>query len=208
MLHCSKAARVRRACGAHAHALEGAIFGPFAQENSDMSSRPKTIEATGAIENQTASVAEKGFEETVSGLKDGMAKATAGFADTQAKVKEGMEKAMKTAEEIMAFSQGNAEALMKSGQIWTAGVQDIGKQIAANAQASYEETMSTFKALSSVRSLKDAFDLQASLARTTIEKAMTESGKLTDASMKLTEQVMAPLTARFSLAMEKFAKSA
>jgi phasin family protein len=173
-----------------------------------MSSKPKTIEATAAIEDQTATVAGKGFEATVSGLKDGMAKAATGLADTQAKVKEGMEKAMKTAEDLVAFSQGNAEAMIKSGQIWTAGVQDIGKLIAANAQASFDETMSTFKALSSARSLKDAFELQSSLARSTIEKAMAESGKLTDASLKLTEQVMAPLTARFSLAMEKFAKSA
>ena len=105
--------------------------------------------------------ATRGFETTVSGLKDGMTQAAAGFADTQAKVKEGMEKAMKTAEELMAFSQGNLEAMVKSGQIWAAGVQDIGKQIAANAQASFDETMSTFKAMSSVKSLKDAFDLQA-----------------------------------------------
>ena len=47
-----------------------------------------------------------------------------------------------------------------------------------------------------MRSLKDAFDLQASLARSTLEKTMAESGKLTDASMKLTEQALAPLTAR------------
>ena len=72
-----------------------------------------------------------------------------------------MEKAMKTAEELVAFSQGNVEAMVKSGQIWAAGVQDISKQIAATAQASFDETMSTFKALSSVKSLKDAFDLQA-----------------------------------------------
>ena len=85
-------------------------------------------------------------------------------------------------------------------------MQDIGKLMAANAQASFDETMSTFKALSSAKSLKDAFDLQASLARTTIEKTLAESGKLTDASMKLTEQTLAPLTARVSLAMEKFAK--
>jgi phasin family protein len=87
-------------------------------------------------------------------------------------------------------------------------VQDIGKLMASTAQASFEDTMSTFKAMSSVKSLKDAFDLQAGLARSTLEKTVSESGKLTDASMKLTEQAMAPLTARFSLAMEKFAKAA
>jgi phasin family protein len=179
-----------------------------------MTMKPKPIEAPATpvmIEDQSARVqgAEtQGFESTVSGLKDGMARAASGLANTQAKVKEGMEKAMKTAEEIVAFSQGNLEAMVKSGQIWVAGVQDIGRQIAATAQASVDDTLSTFKAMSSAKSLKDAFDLQASLARATLEKTMSESGKLTDASVKLTEQVMAPLTNRFSVAVEKFGKVA
>jgi hypothetical protein len=59
-----------------------------------------------------------------------------------------------------------------------------------------------------VKSLKDAIDLQTSFARATLEKTLAESGKLTDASMKLTEQTLAPITARVSLAVEKFAKSA
>jgi hypothetical protein len=59
-----------------------------------------------------------------------------------------------------------------------------------------------------VKSLKDAFDLQANLARSTMEKTLAESGKLTDASLKLTEQTLAPITARVSLAVEKFAKTA
>jgi phasin family protein len=173
-----------------------------------MANQPKVIEASIAIADQTAQAAERGFGSTVSGLKDGMTQAAAGLADTQAKVKERMDKAMKTAEEMMAFSQGNLEAMVRAGQIWAAGVQDIGKLMASTAQASFEDTMSTFKAMSSVKSLKDAFDLQAGLARSTLEKTVSESGKLTDASMKLTEQAMAPLTARFSLAMEKFAKAA
>jgi phasin family protein len=173
-----------------------------------MTMRPKTIEAAATAETQMADVAGKGFEATVSSLKDGMTQATAGFADTQAKVKQGMEKAMRTAEELVAFGQGNVEAMVRSSQIWAAGLQDISKLIAANAQASFDETMSTFKALSSAKSLKDAFELQASLARTTIEKTLAESGKLTDVSMKLTEQTLAPLTARVSLAVEKFTKVA
>src|ERR1700761_8158041 len=125
-----------------------------------MTSKPKMIEGPAMIEEQAADAASKGFESTVSGLKDGMTRAAAGFADTQAKVKEGMEKAMKTAEELMAFSQGNLEAMVRSGQIWAAGVQDIGKQMAALSQASFDETLSTFKALTGAKSLKDAFDLQ------------------------------------------------
>jgi phasin family protein len=137
-----------------------------------------------------------------------VAKATAGIETTHASVKQGMEKAMKTAEEFVAFGQGNMEAFVKSGQIWAAGVQDLSKHVAATAQATFEESMSTFKALTSVKSLKDAMDLQASFARSALEKTMSESGKLTDASMKLTEQALAPITARVTLAVEKFAKSA
>ena len=142
-----------------------------------MTIKPKTMEAAAAAEETVASGAGKGFETTVSGLKDGMSKAAAGLTETQAKVKEGMDKAMKTAEELMAFGQGNLEAMVKSGQVWAAGVQDIGKQMAATAQASMDETMSTFKALSSVRSIKDAFDLQASFARAALEKTLAEFGQ-------------------------------
>lgn len=153
-----------------------------------------------------APVVSKGIEMAVSNLKEGAAKAAAGFGETQAKVKEGMDKAMKTAEEFVAFGQGNMEALMRSGQIWSAGMQELSRQMAATAQASIEETVSTFKALSGVKSLKDAMDLQATLARSTMEKTFSESGKLTDASFKLAEQTLAPLTARMTLAVEKFAK--
>ena len=170
--------------------------------------KAKTIEAASAAEEAVTGVASKGLDTAVAGLKDGMAKAAAGITETQAKMKEGVEKAMKTAEELVAFNQGNVEAMVKSGQIWTAGMQDIGKQMAATAQASFDETLSTFKALTSVKSLKDAFDLQASFARAAMEKTLAESGKLTDASLKLTEQTLAPLTARMSLAVEKFAKTA
>jgi phasin family protein len=169
-----------------------------------MTSKAKTTDATQA----SAEAAAKGFDQTVASLKDGVAQATAGFAQTQAQVKEGMEKAMKTAEEMVAFGQGNLEAFTKSGQIWAAGVQDISKQFAATAQASFDETLSLFKAFGTVKSLKDAVELQSSLTRTSLEKAVAETTKLTDASLKLTEQALAPISARVTLAIEKFSKAA
>jgi phasin family protein len=141
-------------------------------------------------------------------MNAGIAKATAGFEATQAKMKEGVEKAMKTAEEFVTFSRGNLEAVMKSSQIWATGVQDLSKHFAAAAQASLNDSMSAFKALTSAKSLKDAFELQSSFARAALEKSLAESGKLTDASFKLTEQALAPITARVTVAVEKFAKAA
>jgi phasin family protein len=144
--------------------------------------KTKLIETTPVI----APLGGKTIDATVTELKDGIAQATTqattGAEATQAKMKEGVVKAMKTAEELVAFSQGNVEALMKCSQIWAAGMQDLSKHFAAAAQASLDESMSAFKALTSVKSLKDAFELQSSFARTALEKSMAESGKLTDAS--------------------------
>ena len=168
-----------------------------------MAKTPMQITEAVTAANEAAT---NGMDQTVATLKDGMAKAAAGFEQTQAKVKESMAKAMKTAEEVVAFGQGNIEAYIKSSQILAAGMQEMQKKFAASAQISFEETVSTMKALTSCKSLKDAFELQAGLARTAMERTISESGKLTDASFKLTEQALAPITARVTLAVEKFAK--
>jgi phasin family protein len=122
-------------------------------------------------------------------------------------MKENVEKAMKTAEEALAFNQGNMEALVKATQIYAAGFQDISKHIAAASKVSLEESMAFTKSLMGVKSVKEAVDLQTGFAKSSIEKAMTESNKLTDATVKLAEQAIAPLTARMTLAAETFGKT-
>lgn len=120
----------------------------------------------------------------------------------------GMEKIMKSTEDFIAFGQGNVEAMVKASQIWAAGVQELTKQVAAGAQANFDESVSAFKALSGAKTLKDAIDLQTGFARSAFEKSVTESGKLTDASLKLAEQALAPITARVTAAMDSIVKPA
>lgn len=111
---------------------------------------------------------------------------------------------MKTPQEYMSFGQGNLEAFMKSGQIFATGLQDLSKMLAASAQATMDETLSTFRALATVKSVKEAIDLQATLARSTMEKAMAQGGQVAETSFKLAEQTMAPIAGRVTLAVESF----
>jgi hypothetical protein len=114
----------------------------------------------------------------------------------------------KTTEQITSFSQGNVEAIMRSGQVWAAGCQAISKTMATTAQVHFDQTMSTWKALMTVKSLGEAMDLRASLTHAPFETAFAEAGKLTDASMRLAEQTMAPIVERCRLAAEKFTRPA
>jgi phasin family protein len=179
----------------------------MAENTTDAQTSLNEVNAAAAeVVDQTKAVSAKTFDQAVAAMKDGVSKATSTVEASQLQMKEGITKTMKTAEEVVAFSQGNVEALIKSGQIWTAGVQDISKQVASSFQASYEEAVSAFKALTSVKSLKEAVDLQVGLARSAVEKSVTESSKYTDASFKLAEQAMAPISSRVTLAVEKFSK--
>jgi phasin family protein len=143
-------------------------------------------------------------EKTVEGIKHAATTAAAGFEQAQHQVKEGIQKAVKTAEQITAFNQGNVEAFVKSSQIFTAGLTEISKLIAATTRTNIDETLAAFKALTTVKSVKEAVELQTSFARTSLEKAVSESGKITEHSLKLAEQTFAPLTARVNAAVETF----
>ena len=154
-----------------------------------------------------ADVSVKSFEKSLTAVREGIEKATKGLETSQAKLKEGVEKAVKTSEELLAFSQGNLEAFVKASQIYAAGFQDISKHVAASSKASIEDTVAFSKSLMGVKSVKEAVDLQTGFAKSSIEKAVAESNKLSDATVKLTEQTLAPLTARVTLAVETFGKT-
>ena len=114
---------------------------------------------------------------------------------------------MKSAEEMATFSQGNLEAVMRSSQIFVSGLQEMAQQAAASAQQRMEEAMNAFRAMSQVRSIKEAVELHSSFTRSSMETAVSQGGQVADATYKLAEQTMAPLTQRFSLAAETLTRA-
>jgi phasin family protein len=112
----------------------------------------------------------------------------------------------KAAEEAAEFSRGNLEAVAKATQVYVAGVQDLGKQTLAMVQGLADHTVAGAKALGTVKSLKEAAEIQATYARAALEKSFSETAKLQEAALKLAEASFAPISARMTLAVEKFSK--
>jgi phasin family protein len=129
---------------------------------------------------------------------------------TRATAGKGMEQAnraagsmFKAAEEAAEFGRGNMEAFAKSAQAYVSGVQDLSRQAMAMVQGLTDQTLEGAKALSGVRSLKDAVEIQAGLARAAFERTVSESTKLQETALKVAERSFAPLSARMTLAVEK-----
>jgi len=113
---------------------------------------------------------------------------------------------MKSAEQAAEFGRGNLEAITKASQLYVTGVQDLSRQTMAMFQALSEHTIEGMKALSTMKSVKDAADFQASFTKTAFERAMNDTAKLHEAAMKVAETSIEPISARMTVAMEKMAK--
>ena len=138
--------------------------------------------------------------------EQGAAQARVVVENTMEQANKAAEGLFKAAEEAAEFGRGNVEAMTKASQLYVAGVQDLGKQAFALMQGLSDHAMENAKALAAVKSLKEAAELQANYTRAALERAMSETAKLQEASLKLAEAAFAPISARYTLAVEKMAK--
>ena len=113
---------------------------------------------------------------------------------------------MKAAQDFAEFSRGNVETLTQVAQTWMTGSQEISRQAFALMQGLTEHALEGARALSGVKSLKEAAEIQATYARGGMEKVLSETAKLQEASFRLVEQVATPVTQRVSQAVERATK--
>lgn len=114
----------------------------------------------------------------------------------------------KGAEDAMDFGRGNLEAFTKATQTYMAGLQDLSRQAFALYQGMGEQAVENARALTSVKSLREAAELNTTFLRNTMEKSVSETTRLNEAAFKLAEQSAAPLAARWTMALEKMTKAA
>ncbi|MBU8538589.1 phasin family protein [Falsiroseomonas tokyonensis] len=162
--------------------------------------------AAAAAATQAATAATETPAAAKAAMDEGAAKARMTMEQGMQQMTKTTEGFYKAAEEAAEFGRGNLEAMTKATQMLTAGMQDLGKQYVAMSQAITEHAMESAKALSGVKSLKEAADIQAAFAKASLERTMSETAKLQEAAFRLAEQAGAPLAARMTLAVEKFSK--
>lgn len=126
----------------------------------------------------------------------------------QARAKEAFDKTSAAASEYGEFAKGNVEAFVESGKILASGLQELGNGFIADSKVAFETATSDVKALTSVKSPTDLFKLQTELLRRNFDSAIAYGTKASEAMVKLTNEVVAPLSGRVTLAVEKVKKAA
>jgi phasin family protein len=130
------------------------------------------------------------------------------LADVQTRAKTVFAKTGELASEVTEFNKGNVEAVVESGKIFFAGMQDMGRQQVAATKSVVETVQGDFKKVAAVKSPTELVQLQGELARRNFDAAVSFGSKNTEALVKLYNDAFAPLSSRMSVAAEKFKKAA
>jgi len=130
------------------------------------------------------------------------------LADVQTRAKTVFAKTGELASEVTEFNKGNVEAVVESGKIFFAGMQDMGRQQVAATKSVVKTVQGDFKKVAAVKSPTELVQLQGELARRNFDAAVSFGSKNTEALVKLYNDAFAPLSSRMSVAVEKLKKAA
>lgn len=110
--------------------------------------------------------------------------------------------------EATEFTKGNIEAVVESGKILAAGMQDMGKTVIADARSDFEEATATVKSMTAIKSPTEFFQFQSELLRKSFDTMMARGSKNSEAVVKLANDAFQPISNRVSVAMDKVKKAA
>ena len=133
---------------------------------------------------------------------------TDAVAEMQTKAQAAYEKTTAMVSDMTEIAKGNVEAMVESGKIVAAGMQDMGKTYADEAKTAYETMTADMKEMAAVKSPTELFQLQGKIMRRNFDAMVATTSKNSEIAMKLANDAMAPLSGRVNVAVEKFSKVA
>lgn len=119
------------------------------------------------------------------------------------KAKAAYEKGTAMVGDYSEFAKGNVEAVVESSKILASGVQELGRDYVAESRSAFEAITADVKDLAAVKSPSEFFQLQTELLKKSFDTAVAFGSKNSEMMLKLTNEALAPLSNRVSLAMEK-----
>ena len=173
-----------------------------------MATRKTTSKAPTAKPVEAAVAAGQETVEKV--MKAGSEAATQNYEKALAMTQEQVEKASKAAfqgyDDLALMNKDAMDAVVASGNIMAKGYEAIGKELMAYTQGSIEANVAASKALFGAKNIREVLDLQTQYTRESFDKAMAESAKLSEMSVKVAKEAMEPIQARLNVTVEKMAK--
>ena len=117
-------------------------------------------------------------------------------------MKNGMETWTKAMERFSGFGKENVEAYMKATTAVTKAFERINGEVVSFSKQQVEDGVAAFKAVSSAKSVHEAWEVQTDFAKSALDSYIAQATKINDLWMDAAKQAVEPMTARFSALSE------
>lgn len=153
-----------------------------------------------------------GKEQIESVVKASNEAATKQYEQVVSMAKEQAEKASSAAfknyDEASQINKANVDAVVQASSIAAKGVEQMNREFMNFAQARLEANMNLAKKMFGAKTLREFFDAQTDFARQNFDTMMAESAKMTELSVKVSNEAMEPIQTQTNKTVEKVMKSA
>lgn len=166
----------------------------------------QAVKAVKAVEKAATETVEQAAETVKETATQAVAVTERAVEASVAKAKTDSRAAFAGYGEFVGLQQEAFDAVMQSGSIMAKGYEAIGKEVLAFTQSSLEANLAAAKAMFGAKSLQEVLEQQAGFARESLDKAMAESAKLGEMTVKMTSEAAAPIQARVNAAVESVTK--
>ena len=126
------------------------------------------------------------------------------FADAGERGQEAFKRTQKAAEELAELTRANIEAMVDAGRIAVEGTRTLGQDVVASGRDGVEKAAEAVRSFAEAKSPTEFLQLQGEFARTSFDRMVAESSKLTESFVKLAGEAFQPLSNRASANAERF----
>ncbi len=106
-------------------------------------------------------------------------------------------------QEMTDLAKANVEAIAEAGRIAAAGVKSIGQDVVASSRSGFEQASEAVKTLADAKSPTEFFQRQSEIVRSSFDRMVAESSKLTEQIVKLAGEAIQPISNRASVNAER-----
>ncbi|MEO8547657.1 MAG: phasin family protein [Sphingomicrobium sp.] len=118
------------------------------------------------------------------------------FAESGERSQEAVKKSQKVAQELAEISKANVEAIVEAGKVAVEGARSISQDALARGREGAEQAADAIRSLAEAKSPTEFVQLQGELARTSFDRMVAETSKLTESMVKLAGKAFQPLSNR------------
>jgi phasin family protein len=99
-------------------------------------------------------------------------------------------------DQMAELGRENFAAVLRANAALSEGLEAIGKEVILYARRSFEQAAETATALLGAKTLEDVFQLNSEFAKANLERLIERSAKLSEMSVKVANEALAPLGGR------------